>query len=183
MSYKREALEIAVPILIIVALYAGFALYMGNWSPFMVVMSGSMVPALRVGWIIVVRSVPPAQIKVGNIIVYHSTDPMIPDPIVHRVIKINDVNGSLYFLTKGDANPINDAQAGFEPAEGIPQARVVGKVVYVIPYLGYAVLFLKQPPVYILLVTLLIALIIADFISDTAHEKKREGEQKESQNA
>ncbi len=181
MSYKREALEIAVPILIVIALYAGFALYMGNWSPFMVVMSGSMVPALRVGWIIIVKSVPAAQIRVGNIIVYHSTDPEIPDPIVHRVIKVNYINGTLYFLTKGDANPINDAQAGFEPANGIPQARVIGKVVYVIPYLGYVVLFLKQPPVYIMLVALLVAFIVADFVSDTTHRKEREGEQADSQ--
>ena len=174
MSYRRELVQIAVPILVVVALYVGFALYMGNWSPFMVVMSGSMVPTLKIGWIIVVKSIAPAGIRVGNIIVYRSTDPMIKDPIVHRVISISDINGTLYFLTKGDANFENDAQAGFEPPQGIPQSRVVGKVVYIVPYLGYLVLFLKQPPVYALLVALLIVLIVADLLGDMTHKDESE---------
>ena len=172
MPSKSNLLSFAAPILIVVVLYVGFVMYMGNWTPIMVVTSGSMVPTLKIGWAILVKSVPHSQIRVGHIIVYRSTDPQIPDPIVHRVISINNLSGQLDFITKGDANPVADNVAGFEPPYGIPQSRVIGEVVYIIPYLGYVILFLKQPPIYFLLIGLIIFLILIDLIRDQGTSRK-----------
>lgn len=177
---KGSVLGIAVPVLIVVGLYLGFVAYMGNPTPIMVVTSGSMVPALRIGWVIIVKSVPASQIHVGQIIVYKSTDPEIEDPIVHRVISINNQSGQLDFVTKGDANPVADNVVGFEPPYGIPQNRVIGEVVYVIPYVGYLILFLKEPPVYIFILGLLVILIFLDLRGENKGQKRDDGSEAET---
>src|SRR5208337_4643633 len=56
-------------------------------SPLMVVSSGSMIPTLNVGDIIIVRGTDPSTVTVGTIIIFHSPYDY-PTAIVHRVIAI-----------------------------------------------------------------------------------------------
>ncbi len=68
-------------------------------------------------------------VRLGDVLVYQSSR---PDPIIHRVVKIMQVNGKYTYQTKGDHNP------GSNPDEvSIPHDRVIGKAVFRIPWLGY----------------------------------------------
>ncbi len=61
--------------------------------------------------------------------------------IVHRVYAVLNASGEYYFLTKGDNNPGLDMQYDNYPAS---ISNVSGKVIGVIPYLGYLKLILSN---------------------------------------
>ena len=66
--------------------------------------------------------------------------------IVHRALFVIDVDGSTYYLTRGDNNPIIDIQA-YDYTDNlenhpVPQADLRGKVISRVPYLGYFKLFI-----------------------------------------
>ncbi|HDH91360.1 MAG TPA: signal peptidase I [Candidatus Aenigmarchaeota archaeon] len=65
--------------------------------------------------------------KVGDIIVYRV--PGQPAPIIHRIVKINE-DGT--FQTKGDNNP---TQLPYEYR--VERSQIYGKVIFIIPKLGY----------------------------------------------
>ncbi len=77
----------------------------------------------------------------NDIIVY---EPMPADrfkgAIIHRVILVVNVEGTRYYLTKGDNNAVFDVQGGNSP---VPRERVKGRVVLRIPYVGYIKLFMS----------------------------------------
>ena len=85
-----------------------------SWLP---VLSGSMMPLLRIDDYVLVQSVSPDSIRPGDIIVFKGQDKLI----VHRVIRRYD-NGSPAFLQKGDSTTT---------AEIIRSEDVIGKVIAV----------------------------------------------------
>lgn len=86
--------------------------------------SGSMQPKLRPGDVVIAVGNGGAGIKIGTIVVFE--DPARGDLVTHRIVGVND-NGS--YITKGDANGINDAQA-------VPPGNVRGTGKWVVPYVG-----------------------------------------------
>ncbi len=60
--------------------------------------------------------------------------------IVHRAYAIINASGTYYYLTKGDNNPGLDMQYDNYPA---PQNDINGKVIGIIPYIGYLKLILS----------------------------------------
>ena len=94
----------------------------------MVVVSESMMPTLNVGDIIIVMGKDTYQEQ--DIVVYRTL--LYSKPIVHRVIGIE--NG--YLITKGDNNQFSDPGT-IAPKEGVTPGDVQGKVIFVIPKLGY----------------------------------------------
>jgi len=121
-------------------------------SPLMVVSSGSMIPTLNVGDIIIVRGVDPQTVTVGTIIIFHS--PVDYEmPIVHRVIVVDKQSNGLFFQTKGDNNPVADGWR-------VPAQNLIGVFVAKVPYVGLLSLELRGP-LGITVIILLVALIIA----------------------
>ena len=100
-----------------------------------VVFTGSMEPELGVGSLAVTCPVAPQEIEPGHIISFYS--PLNGDLTSHRVIEV-DRSSLYYFRTKGDAN--EDA----DPFVVLPD-RVVGRVSFHVPFLGYIVQFVKSP--------------------------------------
>jgi signal peptidase I len=92
-----------------------------------------MRPTLDVGDIAITVQTPPDKIKVGDIIQYWRQGE--PAPIIHRVIQIDRAGGITYIVTKGDAN---DA-----PDEPITVTQTLGKVVLIIPKIGWISIALK----------------------------------------
>lgn len=92
-----------------------------------VVISGSMEPEIPVGSMVYSRSVDPATLQPGDIIVFYNTDRSDSVPITHRVVENHKETGEI--ITKGDANDHTDLQ----PAAYI---NIVGKVFAHIPKLG-----------------------------------------------
>jgi hypothetical protein len=74
---------------------------------------------------------PLMDVKVGDVVVFDVPTQSIP--IVHRVVAITESNGEIYFTTKGDNNPY--VILGIE--QHIEPAQVRGRVVFVIPKIGY----------------------------------------------
>jgi signal peptidase len=134
MKKAFEGFGLAVIILFMAAAVFTFMAPRFGWSVD-TVFSGSMEPKLKVGGVVVTRPVEAGDIKVGDIITFHS--PLDEKLISHRVIAVE--GGSLpSFQTKGDANEDADSLA-------VPAQNLVGKVCFHLPYLGYAVQFIKSP--------------------------------------
>jgi signal peptidase len=93
------------------------------------VLTESMVPAIPAGSLIIIRSVDPRQIAVGDAITFHprSNDDAL---VTHRVVdSVSGPDRGLSFRTRGDANSGNDPNL-------VPAAAIIGKVVYQVPYIG-----------------------------------------------
>jgi len=164
---KNPAARAIVLILILfVATYGSvevLKIVLNTESPLMVVSSGSMIPTLNVGDIILVRGVDASTITVGTIIIFHSPyDYQMP--IVHRVMSISNDAGTLYFQTKGDNNPGPDGWS-------VPAQNLMGIYVAKLPYVGLISLELRGP-LGATLIILLVALIIAIEYSESKHESK-----------
>lgn len=96
---------------------------MGGRSLFRVV-TGSMEPTISAGALLICRETPAEDIRVGDIICYRSTDGATAGWIItHRVVRILESGGSIYFETRGDANAVSDG--GFVSAE-----TLVGRVAW-----------------------------------------------------
>lgn len=95
--------------------------------------SGSMIPELKINSLIIVKKTLPKEIEIGDIITYYGK--RSSTRVTHRVVDVGGENE--YFITRGDANNVEDSL----PVE---KERVVGKVIYSIPYLGYILKFLSS---------------------------------------
>ncbi len=96
--------------------------------------SGSMTPTLHVGTMVVANRVNPADLRVGDIIIFKPPFESQYN-VCHRIVKINQAK-QLSFVTRGDAVSQTDEMA-------IPAANVVGKVSFHADYVGYFISFLK----------------------------------------
>jgi len=164
---KNPAARVILLILILFAATYGsvevLKIVLNTESPLMVVSSGSMIPTLNVGDIILVRGVDPNTITVGTIIIFHSPyDYQMP--IVHRVLAISNESGTVYFETKGDNNPGPDGWS-------VPAQNLMGIYVAKLPYVGLISLELRGP-LGVTLIILLVGLIIAIEYSESKHESK-----------
>jgi signal peptidase len=88
------------------------------------VTSGSMMPTLRIGDVVIAVDHDGATIEPDSIVVYE--DPRKHDLVTHRVISVNP-DGS--YVTKGDANGGNDR-------DPIPEANIRGTATWIVPYVG-----------------------------------------------
>lgn len=114
------------------------------------VMSGSMEPAIRTGDVVVVESVRPTEVSVGEVVTF--ADPSGADRLItHRLRARRIGSGKALFVTKGDAN--NSDERWRVPADGR-----IGRVVYRLPKLGY-VAFAASTPFGRLLVVVSVILL------------------------
>jgi len=180
---KNEVAKTALLIVLIVCISQGsfvasaFALHTYPEYPVMVVVSGSMVPTLEIGDLIIVRGVDPGEITVGTIIVFH--DPSNYNPqlnldvlsvtgmrlIVHRVYGLEQKGNEIYFRTKGDHNPVPDPWI-------IPANYVVGVVIGRIPYVGTVIMKLREPFGRGVIIILILVLVIYMFIEAGGKQRK-----------
>jgi hypothetical protein len=201
-EYFQTAITIALVAVIMLASYVAIA---SNYID--LVPSGSMcIPyagacdgwshpfdrTLHVGDLLFVLPINPKDLNTNypdsDIIVFHN--PLNPSElIVHRIIGTTEVNGTLYFSTKGDGNGNKWRQlpqSGLDPWDysnppGVSQNLLVGKVVVRIPWIGWISIFEKQIQAslnintYFVLsigVVLIILLMIVEFIIPLIKSKK-----------
>ena len=120
------------------------------------VMTGSMEPEIRENSLLVVKKTPPEDIVPGDVISFFSPDPMLEGAVnTHRVVRVEKENGRIQFITKGDANVIEDTYP-------VDASALVGKAVFKSYWLGKAVSLLANPLVFgiIILLPLLIILLM-----------------------
>ncbi len=143
---------LAVELLLAVVLLVGLLVPLPGKVELKIVQSGSMEPELHVGSVVVV--VPSASYKVGDIITF-GKDTSKRIPTTHRIAEITRDNGSIRYITKGDANEEADrGQTAY--------ASVIGKVVADVPRLGYVLDFARSRNGFIFMVVLPAFFVILD---------------------
>jgi signal peptidase len=128
-----------------------------------VIMSGSMEPAIPVGSIVVVKSVDPDKVKIGDVIVFQRNN----SKTLHRVIAKIAENNSYSFKTKGDANEYPD-QWLVQPEE------VRESLLLTIPYYGYLLYFAGTPIGFVFTVIVPAAFLIGNEVKKIIQLKKEE---------
>ncbi len=137
----------------------------GNYKV-MVVQSGSMEPAIKTGSIVVVK--PAEEYKIGDVITF-GAHTKIKAPTTHRIYDIRVIEGEPRYITKGDANEEPDAKE-------VLSRDIIGKVLFHIPYVGFAVEAAKKPVGFMLIICVPAALIIGDEIRKIIAEVKKRKE-------
>ncbi len=116
----------------------------------LLVQSGSMEPSIMTGDIVVIRQA--VDYIQNDVVTFQDGDGRI---VTHRVKGKNTKNDTPSFTTKGDANSSEDP-------DPISFGQILGKVVFVIPKLGYMVAFAKSLPGLIILILIPAALFVID---------------------
>jgi signal peptidase len=123
----------------------------GNFQ-ILIVQSGSMEPSIKTGSIVVVK--PVESYKIGDVITFGPV-PKGKVPTTHRIIDARVESGSTIFMTKGDANEESDSREVF-PKD------VLGKVLFDVPYVGFALATAKQPIGFVVLIVIPSLIILFD---------------------
>ncbi len=118
----------------------------------MTVISGSMEPKIHTGSVVIVK--PAADYKIGEVITFGPYT-KTKAPTTHRIYEIKIIEGQPIYITKGDANNAPDERE-------IQKKDIVGKVLFSVPYVGYAVDFAKKPVGFALIIIIPAAIIIID---------------------
>jgi len=152
-TLKSELISLAIVAVIILGGWLTLTASLGTQTPFFVVSSGSMVPALKVGDVIAIRNGGSIEsLKVGDIIVYKYPINM-ERIIVHRVNDVvHDAEG-IGVKTRGDNNPSQDSWT-------VRPQHYLGTVIFSLPYIGYTAIWLSPPLNYGLMI-IIICVILA----------------------
>lgn len=118
------------------------------------VLTGSMKPEIPEDSMLLIQKADAASLQVGDVISFFSPDPSLNGALnTHRIVGIAEVDGSLQFTTKGDANLIEDQYP-------VDESRVVGKVLFVSTRLGKLLRLISNPLVFGLAVLVPLVLIL-----------------------
>lgn len=167
---------VALSLFIIYMLVFMFKGIKGNETPTIlnhqiyVVRSGSMSPTFKTGSLLIVNVGNKEEIKVSDIITYRRPNDTVAT--THRVVNVIEEDGERMFVTRGDANNVDDPVP-------VSENDVVGTVSTAIPLLGYLIGFVrtKQGLLVVIIVPALI-IILSQIVSLIKKENKKEEEKK-----
>jgi len=173
-EYFQTVVTIALIFAIVFSFYFGSQIILGTEYPALAVASGSMLPTLNIGDLIIVQKVDPAQINAdkftGDVLVFR--DPRNQaELIVHRAVKIEKKGSHFLITTLGD-NMYGEKDQ-FSPWNS---SLLIGKVVARIPYIGNLPLFFhseRNMYVFLLIILIILAVLMLPF-SFSSEEKPSE---------
>jgi len=145
--YCFLAAILAIGLLLVVSIFP----ITGNYK-FLTVLSGSMEPTVKTGSVVLVQ--PQNNYKIGDIITFGPVSKTRP-PTTHRIYEIEVQAGVPIYLTKGDANKAPDVRE-------VSKIDIIGKVLFVAPFIGYAVSAVQQPYGFILIIIVPALIVIYD---------------------
>ena len=178
-QFLKIVYNILIAFIVVIALLLVISAFPipGNYKV-LVVQSGSMTPEIKMGSVVVIKphstlstgsgqegSRQAADYKIGDIITFGPYS-KTKAPTTHRIYEIKIQEGEQVYFTKGDANNAPDSRE-------IRKEDILGKVLFSVPYLGYAVDFAKKPLGFLLLIIIPAAIIIFDEIKKIAGEIKK----------
>jgi signal peptidase I len=151
---------------------------------------------LHIGDLIAIQGVDPHALNTNyhnsDIIVFHNPQ-NLDELIVHRIVRTQEINGTLYFFTKGDGNnapnvwpnplTIKDLWRSTDPnipLEAVNESLIEGKVIMRIPRVGLIAISMREifgtntfSIVVPILMVLIILLAIAEFILPSLKKKPK----------
>lgn len=122
------------------------------------IITGSMEPTLKVNDLIITKNCKEKDINKGDIITYKRGSSII----THRVDNIQNENGTIYYLTKGDGNYIYDEYK-------VKYKDIEGKYVKRIPKIGKVVSVLKNRKIIIIVILIFLGL---NYFSNKKNKEK-----------
>lgn len=137
------------------------------------VLSGSMEPSYQVGSLIYVKKIPYTELQVGDAVTFAFSQDLA---VTHRIVAIEPDEADparLWFTTKGDANAQPDASP-------LDCRNVIGKPVFAVPYLGYAIDYVQKPPGTYLAAAAIGALLLLSILSALFRPERKRNEEQEA---
>lgn len=163
--------DIAIIVIGVVLIWFAVKVVFNVDNPFYVVSSGSMIPVLNVGDILIVKDGNTFNsLKVGDVIVFNR--PQGGDRvIVHRIIEISDRFGEKVMVTKGDAND------GIIPGTDFPirEKDYIGTVAYTVPKVGLVLKYLNPPVNYVIIAGIIGILLYTNLKKKNEEKGKLDG--------
>ena len=206
-DYVKTAVVIGLIVALVLSVFLGLRFVLNTSVPIRVVESGSMcVPyglacdgllslthpfnqTLHKGDILIIQGVNPADLNVNypnsDIIIYKDPNDPIGTPIVHRIAEVQNINGTLYYQTKGDGNPYTtypavpsegewDSNTLWKTGVGVTADAIEGRVVMRIPWFGWIALIMQESwwglP---LVIGLIMLLVVVEFVIPILKEKRK----------
>ena len=156
-------------IFVLAVCLTGFMAVRGT-MPFMPVFGTSMEPELHAGNLILIKEKAPADVEVGDIIVYNVPSAIqdyynYPPIVAHRVIEVRDTQFGIAWRTKAD-------NAGEDPFT-IRAQDLRGTVSDQIPFLGFPFLFLQSQQGLIFVIVALSLLALYLYANDLSRGGQR----------
>ncbi|MFA6526503.1 MAG: signal peptidase I [Candidatus Buchananbacteria bacterium] len=118
----------------------------------LVVLSGSMEPAIHTGSIVIVK--PEQTYRIGDVITFGKLS-KTETPTTHRIYDIRLQEGKPIYVTKGDANNVFDHKE-------VSAGEIIGKEFLTIPFLGYLIDLARKPIGFMLIIIVPALAIIFD---------------------
>lgn len=154
---KLSSWLLLAPIFFLAVYFINSTFSIGSCQSF-VVQSGSMEPAIMTGDIIISQRA--NNYELNDVITFHNNS---GDIITHRIIAVDQGVGNQY-STKGDANRTGDD-------DFISNDQIIGKVILVIPRLGYLVSFSKTSLGLIILLLVPVVIFALDGLEKVLNDK------------
>ena len=135
----------------------------------LVVLSGSMEPALRTGDVSVVSSIAPLDARPGDIVTFRDPD-NAERLITHRVRAMHVQGDAVVFRTRGDANNVSERWR-------VPASGEIGRVVYSIPKLGGVLAYARTKGLFVLMLGGALALLLVVELASIWRPEEGDGDQ------
>ena len=135
----------------------------------MIILTDSMKPVFEAGDLIICHTAEPEEVEKGDIICFYDPAGNGTSTVTHRVEEVTtDTDGKIAWVTKGDANNIEDMQP-------VPAENLVGIYRSRIPGLGNVAMFMQTTQGLILCVICPIILLVAyDMIRRRLYEQENQ---------
>ena len=135
----------------------------------LVVLSGSMEPALGTGDVSVVRTIAPLDARPGDVVTFR--DPDDADRLItHRVREMHAQGPVVVFRTRGDANTASENWQ-------VSSSEEIGRVVYRIPKLGWALMYARSKGLFVLMLGGALALLLVLELAAIWRNEEDDGDQ------
>ena len=142
------------------------------------VLSGSMEPTYHTGSVIYVKKVDYTALRPGDVITFMVDEHTVATHRIVDIIPDEEDPTVLRFVTKGDANAAADAGA-------VHYKNIIGTPVFTVPYLGYVVNYIQNPPgTYVAIaagVLILLLVFLPDMFDDSKKKAPKENGEGEAQ--
>lgn len=118
------------------------------------VLTGSMEPAISPGDVVVDERIAPGEAELGDVVTFRDPEDQ-SRLITHRVVAIRRAGSHYWFRTRGDANNTTERWR-------VAAAGDLGRVAYVVPWVGHAAVLARTPFGLWLLVLVPLLLLAAE---------------------
>ncbi len=161
---KENLKNVLILLLILILLKVSYSKFIEKEYPvklfgfaFLVVTTGSMEPEIDAGELVVIKE--NEEYKIGDIVTFVDQDDFL---VTHRIVNLNEKS----MITKGDNNDLLD--------EATNLRNIKGKVIAHSKVLGFFVLYLLKPLVFIYVIFLIILNIIRIFLKEESEDNTNE---------